>query len=172
MYKKITISVLLIQLLGQITIQAMQKVSSQPFLQACELEELGNLRSHSKLFDLLQAAELGNLTDTMRLLREGVDPNASVPESSTPLFMAAQAGHANIVNILLRRHVDVNKAKNDGSTPLAAAAENGHLKAVRALLVAANIEVNKATNDGCTPLYVAAANGHLSVSSSTFSCRR
>jgi len=81
---------------------------------------------------LHDAAYWGSIYDVHRLLREGVNVNATV-DGQTPLACAAQDGCDQKIGALLRAGADPN-ACQEGRTLLQAAAQRGPREAVRTLL--------------------------------------
>ena len=82
-------------------------------------------------FELIKAAQSGNLEEARRLLVEGVDIDAKEDFfAATALFFAAFAGHTDIVHLLLKNGADVEARNNKGRTALTGAAFRGHVEVV------------------------------------------
>jgi ankyrin repeat protein len=120
---------------------------------------------------LMRAART-NDHEVMRLLIDaGADPNATLPDGTTPLMIAAgqglgglrgegpririptEAGAVRAVSLLLDRGVAVNATNANGATALHAAVTRGD--AVVKLLIDRGADVNARNKAGYTPLDVA-----------------
>ena len=105
---------------------------------------------------LLQAAEAGDTTEVLSLIRDGAGVNArGSTNGSTPLIKAAARGFTDTVRILVEKGAEVDATDNAGRTALMEAAFEGYTETVRFLLQkGANINVHD--NEGWTPLFWAA----------------
>lgn len=85
---------------------------------------------------LRDAATTGNLSEVLRLLTSGVDPDsASIIDGYTPLQFASIGGHTLVVKALIEHGAAANNFHNDVSaSALGQAAVGGHLGIVRYLL--------------------------------------
>ena len=152
MPKKITLSILLIQPISYVTIQAMQRVSSMPVTSSIN----GPLHL---------AAKTGDLPTIISLLSSGANVNESGLNGATPLFIAAERGQENAVKLLLlsnRGTLNLDKSDNKGCSPLFAASQQGYAAIVQTLFEA-HADVNQPDNAGITPLNIAAQIGHAAV---------
>lgn len=111
---------------------------------------------------LVSAATNGNATQVTHLLGQGVPPDSSLKDGTTPLFMAAQQGHTVIVKLLLNARANVNAKGYKGATPLIIAATAGH-KTIVSMLLKHGARVDAPRNDAATALYMAAQNGYLDI---------
>ena len=105
---------------------------------------------------LLQAAEAGDTTEVLSLIRDGAGVNArGSTNGSTPLIKAAARGFTDTVRVLAEKGAEVDATDNAGRTALMEAAFEGYTETVRFLLQkGANINVHD--NEGWTPLFWAA----------------
>ena len=88
-------------------------------------------------------------------LTAGVNPNCTLMDGTTSLYMACEMGNVKVVEKLLaHKDIDVNKSDMDGTTPLYIACQNGHTETVEKLL-AQGADVNQPAHNGITPLYTA-----------------
>lgn len=106
---------------------------------------------------LHDAVRNNNLSEVMRLVREGNDTNVKDENENTPLHLAAQKGHKAIAEFIIANGAKVD-AKGEGEyTPLCWAARRGH-KTVAELLINKGATVNANDIFGVTPLHWAAYN--------------
>eukprot|EP00930_Biecheleria_cincta_P084203 TRINITY_DN73699_c0_g1_i1.p1 TRINITY_DN73699_c0_g1~~TRINITY_DN73699_c0_g1_i1.p1 ORF type:complete len:304 (+),score=90.12 TRINITY_DN73699_c0_g1_i1:90-1001(+) len=75
---------------------------------------------------LHMAAHEGRLTELIKLLEAGTDPNAREVWGEMPLHMAARAGSTEACDTLLAHGADLDAVNDDGETPLVVAAQAGH----------------------------------------------
>eukprot|EP01063_Lacrimia_lanifica_P011076 TRINITY_DN17850_c0_g1_i1.p1 TRINITY_DN17850_c0_g1~~TRINITY_DN17850_c0_g1_i1.p1 ORF type:complete len:570 (+),score=212.25 TRINITY_DN17850_c0_g1_i1:141-1850(+) len=84
---------------------------------------------------LYHAAQNGQETLIIALLRAEAQPNLETPDTHrTPLMAGAAQGHERICVLLMQSGAKVNAADADGLTPLMHAAKNGHGHVCRALI--------------------------------------
>ena len=102
------------------------------------------------------AAERGDVAETVRLLRAGSDPDGAGPRGNRPLHYAAYEGHVKVLELLLAHGAPPSPdARNDvGVTPAHNAAQRGHAEALRALL-RAGADANACDVDAASLLHVA-----------------
>lgn len=93
------------------------------------------------------------------LLGAGADPNATLDDGATSLYVSVVSNNEAVVAALLRAGAQVDKAVHDGKTPLFVAAEQGNHSMVETLL-AAGAQASKATITGATPCSIAMQEGH------------
>lgn len=105
---------------------------------------------------LLQAAEAGDTSEVLGLIRDGAGVNArGATYGNTALMEAASRGHTDTVRTLLEKGGDVDATDNAGRTALMEAAFEGYTETARVLLdKGANI--NAHDKEGWTPLFWAA----------------
>ena len=109
--------------------------------------------------DLFNAAKNGNLGEVNKLLDKGVDPNKTIFNGETLLYIASQYNNLEVVEALLEKGADVDQATNNGETPLYIASQEGHSELVETLLKK-GADPNKARTDTReTPIQVATRPG-------------
>lgn len=112
--------------------------------------------------ELYNYALKGHALKALRLLEEGVNPNARNRAGLFPLYVAAEGGHLRIVIDLIEYGADVNQTTPNNSTALNNAAEEGHLDVVKYLL-ARGADPTIKTVLGHGPEDGARANGHYEI---------
>ncbi len=113
----------------------------------------GNQNSYSGTFRkvdhpeeaLLIAARTGDKEKVEALLKAGVDPDATSPNSYTALGLAGAGGHLAIMKLLLENGADVNKQARFMKNPLAVVAGSSHIAAAK-LLIANGAEMKAVWN--------------------------
>jgi len=75
---------------------------------------------------LHMAAHEGQLTELIKLLEAGTDPNAREVWGEMPLHMAARAGNTEACDALLAHGADLDAVNDGGETPLVVAAQARH----------------------------------------------
>ncbi|OJH31309.1 MAG: ankyrin repeat domain-containing protein [Wolbachia endosymbiont of Armadillidium vulgare] len=110
--------------------------------------------------ELFLALKNGNLQKAKRLIKQGVNVNASNEEGSTPLHLAAENGYFDIVKLFLENGAKVDDRDILNRTPLHLAAENGYFDIVK-LFLENGAKVDDRDILNCTPLRVAAENGYF-----------
>jgi len=116
---------------------------------------------------IVEATDLGNLSEVNYHLAQGVDVDEATPEGVTPLFVASAKGHEDIVKRLIDKGADVNAVTTkafkyeermiyEGRTPLMEALRSKHTD-IAELLIQHGADVNAADVNGATPLFIAAA---------------
>ena len=113
----------------------------------------GNQNSYSGLFRkvdhpeeaLLIAARSGDEKKVNALLKAGVDPNVTSPNSYTALGLAGARGHLDIMKLLLANGADVNKRARFMKNPLSVVAGSPHIEAAK-LLIARGAEMKAVWN--------------------------
>lgn len=113
---------------------------------------------------LKAAVTKGDVVATARLLKGGVDVNASYWYENNLLHEAVACGYSKIVKLLINANADVNARNQDGRMPLHIACRNGNEEIV-AMLLKAEARVNAQTKDGKTCLNTSLWRGHASVAS-------
>ena len=132
----------------------------RPFLATILSHEHHSDPEPKQLFD---AALLGSLAATTRLLEAGVHPNAyRDPFGATALLVAARGGHRRLCASLLAAGAEVNAGDATGETPLTAAVRKVRPEVVR-LLLDRGADLDKAAVYGLTPLLHAATHSHFDV---------
>lgn len=118
---------------------------------------------------LRDAASSGNLSDLVKLVREGVPVNDLSPSHNTALLYAALHGKSECVRFLIENGADVNIANDTGYTPLICAAKIGDYESVKMLLEAGAETWHTLKEDGSpsetqrTALSLAKYRGHSQV---------
>jgi len=112
---------------------------------------------------LLHAAELGNLKEVERLIKQGVSVEAKNRSGWTPLLLAASSGHNNVCRFLIAHNALVEVKNINGLSPLIVAATYGY-EDVCELLIENKASVHVQNSHGWTLLLLAARNGHEAVS--------
>jgi len=74
---------------------------------------------------LHMAAHEGRLTELIKLLEAGTDPNAREVWGEMPLHMAARAGNTEACDALLAHGAELDAVNDDAETPLVVAAQAG-----------------------------------------------
>jgi hypothetical protein len=82
-------------------------------------------------FNLIRAADNGQLEIVKFLVEKGVDVDAATVEGVTPLMYASQNGYTEIMEYLIGHGADVNATPDNGVTPLLGAVRMGHYDAVK-----------------------------------------
>jgi ankyrin repeat protein len=93
-----------------------------------------------------------------RLIADGADPNALMPEANSPLGHICVWGNVPVAQVLLRHGADPNGNRYRRTVPLHVAAQNGYAELVR-LLVDHGADVNLRENNGDTALHRALRSG-------------
>lgn len=83
---------------------------------------------------LVDAADLGDVEQVTKLIKEGAQPDSKGDFGTTALMRAAFRGNTHIIEILLESGAYINAADIGGETALHLAAKNGHLEAVKSLI--------------------------------------
>lgn len=110
--------------------------------------------------EIVDAADIGDLSQVIKLLKEGTSPDDKGDFGVTALMRAAFRGNTDIIQALVEAGAYVNAADIGGATALHLAAKNGHTDAVRALLYyGAYIDVPDKEN--WTPLMRATLGKHV-----------
>ncbi|CEL08510.1 hypothetical protein ASPCAL11659 [Aspergillus calidoustus] len=121
---------------------------------------------------LTAAARHGHLEVARLLLEAGVDTEARLLPTDTPLFLAASGGHVAVIKLLLEKGADLSYRSKHGYTVLSCAAQRGHPKAILALLEHCKSRltsqhysdlIDAADNYNRTPLFFATLHGHADV---------
>lgn len=100
---------------------------------AKEIDEMFSLGKGSLMLSLRYAASVGNSDLTVRLLKQGMDPNTADHSGRTPLHIAAANGHLECVQVLLDHGSDPNMQDNEGNVPLWEAIKGRHGMVARLL---------------------------------------
>jgi Ankyrin repeats (3 copies) len=111
-------------------------------------------RSTNHSLQLLSAIHKGSVSDSMRLLAAGADPNATDKYDLTALMWAARKGNAELVSLLLSRGADLDRADRRRRTALhhaVALKRSGTLKE----LIAGGSTLDVKDMYGKTPLQLA-----------------
>jgi ankyrin repeat protein len=87
-------------------------------------------------FNLIRAADNGQLEIVIFLVERGVDVDATTLDGITPLMYASQNGDTEIIEYLISKGADVNATPYNEVTPLIGAVRTGHYEAVKILLEA------------------------------------
>lgn len=125
---------------------------------------------------LITAAETGDLTKVMQLIKEGYDPNSQDKNSGiTPLTQAALFGHVDVLKYLLQHGANPNQKDEYNGTALDAAIHNEptlqkkekQISKLVNVLIEAGADVNNVSGGpeatSTTPLLDATINGYQEV---------
>ena len=118
-------------------------------------------RKRSELLSklLFEAISVDNTSEMLRLLNQGVDPNARNAQGYTPLHLTARSGQARMLQALLELGVDVDPRDATGHTPLHLTAFNQNRRP-KDLLITAGADVNAVSDEGYTPLQLESEKQH------------
>lgn len=118
--------------------------------------EARNKEKEARNFELLDAAEAGNMQEVDRLINDGADIEATASLGETVLMMAAMNGHDDVCTFLIYNGADVNKKQLGlGNSALMWAARKNHYSTCK-LLIEKGANVNMETEDGDNALRMAA----------------
>jgi ankyrin repeat protein len=120
-----------------------------------------------KNVQLVQAAEIGNLTGVQNALNDGADVNAKNDLGLTVLMRASFGGYTNgsyaeIVKLLLAKGADINIKGKEGLTALMEASSGGNAEVVK-LLLAKGADINVKNSKGETALVIAKDKGQKEI---------
>jgi len=96
---------------------------------------------------LLIAARKGDIEKVRTLIKSGVDPNTTSPNSYTALGYAAVGGHLDIVKLLLKNKADVNQSSRFQKTPLNVTTGSSEIDAAK-ILIANGAKLNSRNGNG------------------------
>ena len=113
-------------------------------------------------FQLLQAAERGDVSSMSRLLESGVCVDAAPYVGYSALMAASEHGQLPAVQCLLQAGARLDADMQGGTQAIHLAAMCGHAEVVR-LLCEHGAEADASTDGGTTPLMLAAMEGHVDV---------
>jgi hypothetical protein len=82
---------------------------------------------------LISAASAGDTKTVERILRIGIDVDATDEGENTPLMRAAEGGYTDTVRVLLRYHAYVNHGGGNGDSALKLAQQHDYQDTVRVL---------------------------------------
>jgi len=104
---------------------------------------------------LIAAAARNDIEQVEALLKQGVNPNATVNQwGENALMHAVLHGNVDMTRVLLEAGANPD-LKGPGFTPLGMAALRGHARIVR-LLLKAGADIDRKSSDGNTPIIAAA----------------
>ena len=107
-------------------------------------------------YNLILAADMGDLNVVDLLLNRGADVNAKTEEGATPLMYACQNGFPDVVDTLIRKGADVNTAPYNGMTALISVSKTGDYE-IASILVHAGASVDTTDENGLSALMYASA---------------
>jgi hypothetical protein len=118
---------------------------------------------------LLAACEEENLSDVMRLLESGVDPNHACRDHEPPIFDRCIVGSPEVISVLLNKGANPNLVDKRGETALRIACRSGYFDRpsrqsffdIAKALVLSNADVSAVDVGGMTALHLACKNGHI-----------
>ena len=113
-------------------------------------------------FQLLQAAERGDVSSMSRLLDCGLCADAAPYVGYSALMAASEHGQLPAVQCLLQAGARLDAEMQGGTQAIHLAAMCGHAEVVR-LLCAHGADADASTDGGTTPLMLAAMEGHVAV---------
>ena len=111
---------------------------------------------------LREAAESGDTAEVERLIRAGVDLDASDDDSPPALFCAAVAAHVEVMQLLCRAGADINVRTRSGNSGLMEALAAGHVHAAE-LLIDHGIDLTTRNILGQDALMYASQFGHAGI---------
>lgn len=100
---------------------------------------------------LVDAADSGDKSEVIRLLKKGANPDSKGDFGVTPLMRAAFRGNVEIAELLIKSGAYVNASDIGGDTPLHMAARGGNSKMVK-LLLHYDAHIDAPDNQKWTPL--------------------
>ncbi|MHC4638325.1 MAG: ankyrin repeat domain-containing protein [Planctomycetota bacterium] len=110
------------------------------------------------LSDIHEAAEVGSIRQTERLIEKGSDINARNQNGETSLHVAALYGHKNVVELLIAKGAQIDAKDETGSTPLHKSSWAGETTTVQ-VLIENGANVDAKNHQGQTPLHRAIYRG-------------
>lgn len=113
-------------------------------------------------WELLLAADKGDLNKVKSLLTNGVNVNASDELKQTALHRAAKNGHSAVIQILLNKGADVHSENLSKETPLISSLIRGDSASMK-MLIDAGSNINARTDKGQTILMYEAVYGRPSI---------
>lgn len=105
-------------------------------------------------YNLLQAAQQGNLKKFNLMVNLGGNPHAVDRDGNNAVMLAAYGGNREILRQLILRRVDVDKKGGSGFTPLGMAVLQGDSMIV-GMLLKSGADCNAKNASGDTPLHIA-----------------
>ncbi|MEI7596095.1 MAG: ankyrin repeat domain-containing protein [Bacteroidota bacterium] len=123
--------------------------------------------TEDKNVKLLIAAESGNETEVLRLIKEKADVNTTNEDGVTPLMYAAQNGYLDIVKIILFNGAKIDAKPVNGINALISAAIYDKKDVVEYLLQE-GADVNAKDNDNISSLLYATVYGNIDMVSLLF----
>ncbi len=150
---RIYLCLFLLFLPGIICSQSADSLETEPEIYTIDTSyfEKGN-----ENFNLVLAAERGDLVAMEILLRRGVDPDSGTFYGITPLMYASEKGNADAVLMLLEHGADPNIIPEFGPNALISSSKIGSLD-VSAILLDWGASLNEKDENGLTALMYAAA---------------
>ncbi|KAL5474017.1 hypothetical protein EMCRGX_G028589 [Ephydatia muelleri] len=135
-------------------------------------EHGGGRRGRSQRFQVLSAAERGDLQALKDCRRPAIINSRTLIRNDTALHLGARHGHLNIVTEIFRKSGDGGTAcmtfKNRwGDTPLHEAVRQGHL-AIVVFLLGKGVDINAVNKKGHTALHEAVKKGYKEIVSSLY----
>jgi ankyrin repeat protein len=113
--------------------------------------------------DFVTAAKTGDLETVIRLLKDGVDVDATDSKHrATALMWAAHEGHPEIVKVLIEKGAAIDARNPTGETALWFSAQKGKIEALK-ILHENGADSNVIGERGETALDVARKNGHQDI---------
>jgi ankyrin repeat protein len=121
--------------------------------------EIGRVFEDSSVRKLARAGAHGDIGEVERLIREGVNVNATGENGITPLCWAVSSGSFAGVEALVKHGANPNVTPKDSPSPMEAATE--HPEILRLLIRnGGNVNLKSATVFGHAPLHGANLGGH------------
>lgn len=115
--------------------------------------------SGDKDYNLIVAADTGDIQAALYLLNHGASINAVTPEGVTPLMYAAQRGNLDMVKLLVLNGADINLTNYNGESALLGASLADQ-EDVCNYLIQQGAAIDSSDNKGITPLMHAAAGNY------------
>lgn len=141
--------------------KSVSKLRALQLLGACLLcTLLCSVASAASLDDLFNAAKLGDATEVLQLVKQGMDVNSSDPAGNTLLILASREEQSKVVAELLKqRGVKLNARNSAGDSALMLASLRG-FTGIAQQLIAAGADFD---HPGWNPLLYAAFEGRTAI---------
>ncbi len=137
-----------------------ESIDEEELMETDEDEDYEDEEEDSASTPLGAAVLQGDISNVIKLLQAGADPNPLAWHQTPVMVVAARKGQVEIVQALIAAGSNVNRGFDE--LPLHTAAKKGHREVVR-LLLESGADVEGYEEDYWTALMSAASAGHLSI---------